>query len=43
MQEFVPKNITLLTLPAYSHELTPVENVWDHLRQNKLCAPVWIS
>jgi putative transposase len=37
----VPDNITLLTLPAYTPELNPMENVWDYLRQNKLCAQVW--
>ena len=37
----VPDNITLLTLPPYTPELNPMENVWDYLRQNKLCAQVW--
>ena len=37
----VPKNIVLLHLPPYSPELNPMENVWDYLRQNKLCALVW--
>ena len=37
----VPDNITLLTLPPYTPELNPMENVWDYLRQNKLCATVW--
>jgi len=37
----VPDNITLLSLPPYSPELNPMENVWDYLRQNKLCARVW--
>jgi hypothetical protein len=37
----VPDNITLLPLPPYSPELNPMENVWDYLRQNKLCAQVW--
>jgi hypothetical protein len=32
----VPKNITILTLPSYSPELNPVENVWQYLRQNHL-------
>ena len=32
----VPANITLLTLPPYSPELNPVENVWQFLRQNRL-------
>ena len=39
----VPDNITLLSLPPYSPELNPMENVWDYLRQNKLCATVWPS
>jgi transposase len=33
--------MTLLPLPPYSPELTPMENVRDYLRQNKLCAKVW--
>ena len=37
----VPDNIRLLHLPPYSPELNPMENVWDYLRQNKLCATVW--
>lgn len=32
----VPDNITLLTLPPYSPELNPIENVWQYLRQNFL-------
>ena len=39
----VPDNIVLLRLPPYSPELNPMENVWDYLRQNKLCALVWDS
>jgi len=39
----VPANIVLLRLPPYSPELNPMENVWDYLRQNKLCALVWDS
>ena len=37
----IPSNIVLLPLPPYSPELNPMENVWDYLRQNKLCATVW--
>ena len=37
----VPENITLLSLPPYAPELNPMENVWQYLRQNKLCALVW--
>jgi hypothetical protein len=40
-QLVVPDNIRLVTLPPYSPELNPMENVWDYLRQNKLCARVW--
>lgn len=40
-QLIVPENIRLLSLPPYSPELNPMENVWDYLRQNKLCALVW--
>jgi transposase len=32
----IPDNITLLTLPPYSPELNPIENVWQFLRQNFL-------
>lgn len=32
----VPDNISLLTLPPYSPELNPVENIWQFLRQNFL-------
>ncbi len=32
----VPHNITLLHLPPYSPELSPVENIWAYLRGNKL-------
>jgi DDE superfamily endonuclease len=39
----VPNNITLLPLPPYSPELNPMENVWQYLRANKLCALVWDS
>ncbi len=42
-QLVVPDNIALLHLPPYSPELNPMENIWDYLRQNKLCALVWDS
>ncbi len=32
----VPKNLTLILLPARSPELNPVENIWQYLRQNWL-------
>jgi len=37
----VPDNITLLKLPPYAPELNSMENVWEYLRANKLCALVW--
>ena len=37
----VPDNLSLLTLPPYSPELNPVENVWAHLRANKLASTVF--
>ena len=36
-----PDNITLLSLPPYAPELNSMENVWEYLRANKLCAIVW--
>src|ERR671928_1805073 len=39
----VPDNVTLLPLPSYSPELNPMENVWEYLRANRLCALVWDS
>ena len=39
----VPDNISLLTLPPYSPELNPVENVWAYLRANKLAITVFDS
>jgi hypothetical protein len=39
----VPDNITPLRLPPYCPELNPMENVWEYLRGNKLCAKVWNS
>jgi hypothetical protein len=39
----VPDNITLLPLPPYAPELNSMENVWEYLRSNKLCALVWNS
>jgi transposase len=32
----VPENISLLYLPPYAPERNPVENLWQHLRQNDL-------
>ncbi len=32
----VPRNLTLILLPARSPELNPVENIWQYLRQNWL-------
>ena len=37
----LPENVSLLTLPPYSPELNPVENVWQFLRQNHLSNRVY--
>ena len=37
----IPGNITLMTLPPYSPELNPVENIWQFLRQNRLANRVF--
>jgi len=37
----VPDNLSLLTLPPYSPELNPVENVWAYLRANELAITVF--
>lgn len=37
----VPDNISILTLPPYSPELNPAENVWQFLRQNYLANRVF--
>jgi hypothetical protein len=37
----MPKNITLITLPPYSPELNPVENIWEYLRKNKLANRIY--
>jgi transposase len=39
----VPFNVTLVTLPAYSPELNPMETVWEFLRDNRFGAQVWKS
>ena len=36
-------NLSRLTLPPYSPELNPVENVWAYLRANKLAISVFES
>lgn len=39
----VPKNITLMPLPARSPELNPQENVWQFMRQNWLSNRIFAS
>ena len=39
----LPDNLSLLTLPPYSPELNPVENVWQYLRANWLAISVFDS
>ena len=36
-------NVVLVPQPPYAPELNPMENVWQFLRANKLCVPVWDS
>ena len=38
-----PENLSLLTLPPYAPELNPIENVWAHLRGNRLAITVFDS
>jgi hypothetical protein len=38
-----PKNIKLLSLPAYSPELNPVENIWEELREKNFDNRVFAS
>jgi transposase len=35
-QLVIPENVTPITLPPYSPELNPAENIWEYLRKNKL-------
>jgi transposase len=37
----IPDNLSLLTLPPYSPELNPVENVWQYLRANWLAISIF--
>ena len=39
----IPENVTLVRLPPYAPELTPIENVWEYLRGNKLAITVFDS
>ena len=32
----VPENITIITLPPYSPELNPIENLWHYFRSHYL-------
>ena len=32
----LPANLSIVTLPPYSPEPNPVENLWEYLRKNKL-------
>lgn len=37
----IPDNLSLLTLPPYSPDLNPVENVWQYIRANWLAISVF--
>ena len=39
----VPDNISLLSLPPYSPELNPVENLWQFIKHNFLNARIFAS
>ena len=39
----VPENISIITLPARSPELNPVENIWQFMRDNWLSNRVFKS
>jgi len=39
----VPDKLSLLTVPPYSPELNPVENIWQYLRANWLAISVFDS
>ena len=39
----LPQNLSLLSLPPYSPELNPQENVWQYLRQNYLSNRIFDS
>ncbi len=39
----LPANISLLQLPPYAPELSPMENVWEYLRGNQFSTTVWDS
>ena len=39
----IPRNITLLSLPARAPELNPVENIWQFMRDNWLSDRVFKS
>ena len=38
----LPANVRIITLPAYSPELNPVEKLWDHLK-DEICNRVFAS
>ena len=38
--ELLPPNVRILTLPAYSPELNPIERLWDIIK-DRICNRVW--
>jgi len=39
----VPANISIISLPAYSPELNPQENIWEYLKNNYLSNKIFES
>ena len=38
--ELLPANVRIITLPAYSPELNPIERLWDIIK-DRICNRVW--
>jgi hypothetical protein len=38
--ELLPENVRIITLPAYSPELNPIEKLWDIIK-DRICNRVW--
>ena len=40
--ELLPENVRVITLPAYSPELNPIEGLWDIIK-DRICNRVWAA